>query len=148
MSDESKIKKTFAHNLSFYLTKQDKTQKDLAEYLGVSGTTVTNWVRGYKMPRMDKIDKICAFLTIGRNSLLTEHSDSDHFKKGKTPSNPSVSAAALQYDSLLSKFPDLSEAVSLYISLDSIDRGEIRGEMKGMLRSEKYRPKVKNDKAI
>lgn len=113
----------------------------MAEYLGVSGTTVTNWVRGYKMPRMDKIDKICAFLTIGRNSLLTEHSDSDHFKKGKTTSNPSVSAAALQYDSLLSKFPDLSEAVSLYISLDSVDRGEIRGEMKGMLRSENIVPK-------
>lgn len=72
MADESKIKRTFARNLSLYLSKRQKTQKDLADYLGVSGTTVTNWVRGYKMPRMDKIDRICTFLTIGRNSLLTD----------------------------------------------------------------------------
>ncbi len=72
MDSELKIRKTFARNLSSYLELRKKTQKELADYLGVSGTTVTNWVRGYKMPRMDKIDKICSFLTIGRNSLLSD----------------------------------------------------------------------------
>ena len=72
MSDETKIRKTFAHNLNHYLALRQHTQKDLANYIGVSGTTITNWVKGYKMPRMDKIDKICAFLNISRNDLLIE----------------------------------------------------------------------------
>ena len=72
LTEEPKIRRTFAHNLSVYLALRNRSQKELAKYVSVSGTTVTNWVRGYKMPRMDKIDKICQFLTINRDDLLSE----------------------------------------------------------------------------
>lgn len=54
LTEEPKIRRTFAHNLSVYLALRNRSQKELAKYVGVSGTTVTNWVRGYKMPRMDR----------------------------------------------------------------------------------------------
>lgn len=72
LTEKPKIRQTFAHNLSVYLALRNHSQNELAKYIGVSGTTVTNWVRGYKMPRMDKIDKICQFLTINRDDLLSE----------------------------------------------------------------------------
>ncbi|NME28864.1 helix-turn-helix transcriptional regulator [Megasphaera hexanoica] len=132
MADESKIKKTFAHNLSFYLTKHQKTQKDLAEFLGVSGTTVTNWVRGYKMPRMDKIDKICAFLTIGRNSLLTETSTVETQKTD----NQSSFTCTPEEEVMIKKFRSLTPTgkQSVLAILD--------------IQYQAVAPKIKNDKAI
>lgn len=40
------------------------------------------------------------------------------------------------------------ETLDLYHQLDDIDRAEIRGEMKGMLRAEKYQQKPRNGEAI
>ncbi|WP_455093200.1 helix-turn-helix domain-containing protein [Parvimonas micra] len=50
--------------------ERNKTQLELSKYIGVSNTTVNNYVKGYNMPRMDKIDKICSFFNIKRSDLL------------------------------------------------------------------------------
>lgn len=60
----------FSSNLNRYLDDQNRTQIELAKYLGVSNTTVNNYVKGYNMPRMDKIDKICSFFGIQRTDLI------------------------------------------------------------------------------
>ena len=70
MPNEDTLKKTFMTNLNHLLQKHDASQADLAAYMGVSNTTVNNWAKGYKMPRMDKIDKICLFFSIHRSDLL------------------------------------------------------------------------------
>ena len=62
----------FSKNLKRYLEEQDRTQLELAKYLGVSNTTVNNYVKGYNMPRMDKIDKICQFFNIKRTDLIED----------------------------------------------------------------------------
>lgn len=72
MTTEEKIRKVFSHNLSNFLKEKNSTQLELAKFMNVSNTTVNNWVNGYKMPRMDKIDKICIFLGVNRKELLTE----------------------------------------------------------------------------
>lgn len=51
-----------------------KTQAELADYLGVTQASVSNWVNGVKIPRMDKIDKICEFLNCTRSDLLVGES--------------------------------------------------------------------------
>lgn len=81
MSREEQIKKVFSDNLKRLLSERNKRQIDLANYLSVSGTTVNNWVNGYKMPRMDKIDKICSFFVINRTDLLNPPSPEN---KGST----------------------------------------------------------------
>lgn len=60
----------FSSNLKRYLSEQNRTQLELSKYLGVSNTTVNNYVKGYNMPRMDKIDKICSFFGIQRTDLI------------------------------------------------------------------------------
>lgn len=70
MSNEDTMKKTFTSNLNRLLRERGITQAELASYMEVSNTTVNNWVKGYKVPRMDKVDKLCVFFKIKRSALL------------------------------------------------------------------------------
>ena len=67
------INDIFVRQLKYYLNLRNKSQTDLAKYIGVSNGTITNYVNGTNMPRMDKIDKICEFLLIKRSDLLEDH---------------------------------------------------------------------------
>lgn len=69
---KNNIRKVFSKNLKQALADKGKTQIELAKYVGVSEPAVTNWVQGIKLPRMDKVDKICEFLNIKRSDLLDE----------------------------------------------------------------------------
>lgn len=69
------INDIFVRQLKYYLNLRKKSQTDLAKYIGVSNGTITNYVNGTNMPRMDKIDKICEFLLINRSDLLEDHSN-------------------------------------------------------------------------
>lgn len=69
------IEETFRTNLKRYLKEKKKTQKELAEYLNVSPTIVSYYIKGINTPRMDKIDKITKFLGIERSDLIGHNSD-------------------------------------------------------------------------
>ena len=69
---ENELNMLIAARIQHYLEAKNKTQADLAEYMGVSQATVSNWCNGVKMPRMDKIDKICEFFGIERSDLMVE----------------------------------------------------------------------------
>lgn len=132
LNEKPKIRRIFAYNLGVYLSLRNYSQKNLAKYLGVSGTTVTNWIKGYKMPRMDKIDKICQFLSIDRNQLLSD----------KITSNSQMEINSLPENSLSL---DEKKLVYNYRKLDNTDKAEIRGEIKGLLKSDKYKPEVQDE---
>jgi len=72
MPNENTMKKTFTDNLNRLLRARGITQAELATYMEVSNTTVNNWVKGYKVPRMDKVDKLCSFFKIKRSELLEQ----------------------------------------------------------------------------
>ena len=76
---EKELNSIIANNISKYLEMQSKTQSDLAEYMGVSQATVSNWCKGIKMPRMTKIDMICDFFSIKRYDLMNSASTIAHF---------------------------------------------------------------------
>lgn len=67
---EAEINRIIAERINYYLSHYGKTQVDLADYMEVSQATVSNWCKGVKMPRMDKIDKICTFFNIKRSDLM------------------------------------------------------------------------------
>ncbi len=67
---DDNIREIFSNNLKKFLKEQKKTQLELANFVGISDAAVNNWVKGYKLPRMDKVDKICKFFTIKRSDLL------------------------------------------------------------------------------
>lgn len=69
---EKEFNQLFAKNLNFFLNLNKKNQLDLAEYIGVSPASVSNWCKGLKLPRMDKVDLICRFFRIQRSDLLED----------------------------------------------------------------------------
>jgi transcriptional regulator with XRE-family HTH domain len=71
MSNNESIKAIFKDNLNKLLIEKDVTQKALADFVGVSTATVSDWKKGKKMPLMDKIDKICMFFHVDRSELLS-----------------------------------------------------------------------------
>ena len=125
---ESDFNKIFAENLTYYLELKQSSQAELAKYLNVSATSVTNWCKGLKTPRMDKVDKMCKYFNIKRSDLMNIKTESSN--------QPFESNA---FEIIARKYGDSSkEALELYLQLDGEDRAEIRGEMKGMLRDKKY----------
>ena len=66
------INKIFSENLRRLLNEKNATQLDLANYINVSNTTINNYVKGYNMPRMDKVDDIAKFFNVRREDLITE----------------------------------------------------------------------------
>lgn len=72
---EQEINNIIASNISFHLERCGKSQVDLADYMNVSQATVSNWCKGNKLPRMDKIDKICEFFNIKRSDLMNDRTE-------------------------------------------------------------------------
>lgn len=68
-------KEVFARNLSNLLQSADKTQAELAAYVHVAPPTITDWKKGRKMPRMDRIEKIAKFFHVSTDLLLGNERD-------------------------------------------------------------------------
>ena len=65
-------KETFAKNLSYYLEKHGKEQKEIAEIVGVAPSTFNAWVKGKKYPRMDKVELLANYFGILKSDLIEE----------------------------------------------------------------------------
>lgn len=72
---ETELNMVIANNITKQLELHNRTQLDLAEYMGVSQATVSNWCKGIKMPRMTKIDMICNYFDIKRSDLMNNKSE-------------------------------------------------------------------------
>ena len=88
--DEKSIQSIFSYNLRRMLMERNKTQLELSKYIGVSNTTINNYVKGYNMPRMDKIDKICRFFNIKRSDLLENKQISENQQTNATEKLKSI----------------------------------------------------------
>ena len=77
---EKEFNQIFPERLRYYLNKYDITQTDLAHRLGVSTQSVTNWCKGAKSPRMDKIDAMCKIFHCRRSDLMEEPKEVDQRK--------------------------------------------------------------------
>ena len=71
MSDQE-FNKIFSKRLKHYLNEYDMTQADLARLLCVSTQSVTNWCKGAKSPRMDKVDTMCRIFNCKRSDFMEE----------------------------------------------------------------------------
>ena len=65
-------KKTFADNLSYYVDKHHREQKEIAEIVGVAPSTFNAWIKGKKYPRMDKIELLANYFGILKSDLIEE----------------------------------------------------------------------------
>lgn len=73
---EAEFNKVFSKRLKYYLSKYEMTQLDLSKKIGVGTTSVSNWCKGLKSPRMDKIDAMCKIFNCSRSDLMEDKKDS------------------------------------------------------------------------
>ena len=63
-------KEIMAKNLAYYVERSGKTQKELAEIVGVAATTFNDWMRAKKYPLIDKIEKLSEVFGILKSDLI------------------------------------------------------------------------------
>ena len=93
--DESTFNSIFAKNLRHQLDMAEMTQVELAKRLQVGTTSVYNWCCGIKIPRMDKIDKMCQIFGCKRSDLII-----DSYSTPNTEINEKAMELYRQYQNL------------------------------------------------
>ncbi len=68
-------KEVFARNLRYYMDSRGKTQKELAEIVGVSAPTMNDWLKAKKYPRIDKIEILANYFGILKSDLIEEKTE-------------------------------------------------------------------------
>lgn len=68
-------KEVFARNLRSYMESRGKTQKELAEIVGVSAPTMHDWLNARKYPRIDKIEILADYFGILKSDLIEEKTE-------------------------------------------------------------------------
>lgn len=66
------LREIIRSNLERYLTESGYTQKEFAEKLGVSKSSVTNWVKGKNSPDVELVAPICKLLNITINDFYSD----------------------------------------------------------------------------
>lgn len=65
-------KTVMSKNLSYYVEHSGKTQKELAEIVGVATSTFNDWMKGKKYPRIDKIEILANYFGIRKSDLIED----------------------------------------------------------------------------
>lgn len=86
-------KEVFANNLRRYMDSRGKTQKELAEIVGVSAPTMNDWIKAKKYPRIDKIEILANYFGILKSDLI-EDKPEEHFEMQKN--NDIISDAVIK----------------------------------------------------
>ncbi|MGN8818592.1 helix-turn-helix transcriptional regulator [Oribacterium sp. HCP28S3_H8] len=67
--------KIISKNLKRIFYEHQKTQADVAKDLHISKATISSWVNGTRVPRMDKIDLLCHYFNVTRQDIMEHPSD-------------------------------------------------------------------------
>ena len=68
-------KEVFAMNLAKYLHRSGKSQREMAEIVGVSSSSFNEWMMAKKYPRMDKIEFMANYFGILKSDLIEKEED-------------------------------------------------------------------------
>jgi transcriptional regulator with XRE-family HTH domain len=62
----------FSRNLLRFIKMSQKTQGEVAKYVGVSQGTISDWINGRSYPRMDKIQSLAKFFGVQKSDLVED----------------------------------------------------------------------------
>lgn len=71
MSD-NKQQQIFTSNLNYYIEQCNKSQREIADKIGVSPQTFNTWCKGIAIPRMGKIQALADYFKIDKSDLIDE----------------------------------------------------------------------------
>lgn len=72
MPKDEKQQLIFSANLNRLVRDSGKTQKEIADRIGVSPQTFNTWCQGIAIPRMGKIQALADYFGVGKSALLEE----------------------------------------------------------------------------
>lgn len=64
------VREEIAKNLLYYRKNKKYTQKELADFLGVNNSAVSNWEKGLNSIDIDTLHRACVFLGISVNDMF------------------------------------------------------------------------------
>jgi transcriptional regulator with XRE-family HTH domain len=62
--------KIVAKNLKRLAYQTGKTQVEIAKELGINNATLSAWMNGTRIPKMDKIDMLANYFNVTRNEIM------------------------------------------------------------------------------
>lgn len=71
--DTKEYGKIIAKNLKRIAYEHNKTQADISRELNITQSTVSSWMIGTRIPRMDKIDMLCNYFNCSRAEIMEEN---------------------------------------------------------------------------
>ena len=92
-------KEIFAKNLTMYLQKSGRSQREMADIMGVSSSTFNDWTKGKKYPRIDKIEFLANYFGIKKSDLIED-------KKESSPSEPKLTEGERVLLELFNRVPE------------------------------------------
>ena len=103
-------KEIFGKNLKWYLEATGKTQKEVAQYLQVNPSSVNDWIKAKKYPRIDKIELLAIYFGILKSDLIED--------KGMNKTLPQVQQLTEGEAMLLELFRQIPEdAQKMYLEV-------------------------------
>lgn len=79
---QQKAKKIFSENLIRWMTIKNKTQTEVCADLGITPSTMSDWMNAKKYPRVDKMQMLADYLGIYISDLREEQNASKNSIKG------------------------------------------------------------------
>jgi len=73
----------FQKNLLKYLHERHKTQKEVADAIGVNHQTFSTWCCGVAYPRMGKVQALADYFGINKSDLIEDKSQMPEDEKAK-----------------------------------------------------------------
>ena len=67
---KTKYHEIFKKQIRHYMERANKTQADLVRDLGYTQSRVSSWCTGVRVPRVNEVDKIAAYLGCSRSELM------------------------------------------------------------------------------
>lgn len=61
-----------SRNLSYYMERSGRTQKEVAEIIGIATSTLNDWMKAKSYPRIDKIELLANYFGIQKSDLIEE----------------------------------------------------------------------------
>ena len=62
----------FSRNLKFYVIRSGKTQSQIAQMIGVSKGTFSDWCSGRSHPRMNRVQQLADIFGVSKSELLSD----------------------------------------------------------------------------
>lgn len=99
-------KDIFASNLQRYMELSGKSRNDISKALGISYYTITDWVKGRKYPRMDKVEMLANYFGVPKTCLIEERSNF-------SPADPQLNEGEKLLLDLFRKIPEDQQGLVL-----------------------------------